>query len=100
MSTVFDEARDASTRPAAVTVLRGNASTMSDMLDRFLLTSWLNFGNGSFELGDQVDTNGDGTSDTTFGAAVATAEVVRLDPAATRAQLEAQKNILERINGK
>ncbi|HEX2195327.1 MAG TPA: S8 family serine peptidase, partial [Actinomycetota bacterium] len=100
MSTVFDEARDASTRAAAILVLRSNASTMSDMLDRFLITSWLNFGNGSFELGDQVDTDGDGTPDTTFGAALATAEAVRLDPLATRAQLEAQKNVLERINGK
>ncbi|HEX2058443.1 MAG TPA: S8 family serine peptidase, partial [Actinomycetota bacterium] len=100
MSTVFDEARDASTRAAALLVLRSNASSMSDMLDRFLITSWLNFGDGSFELGDQVDTNGDGTPDTTFGAALATAEAVRLDPLATRAQLEEQKNILERINGK
>ncbi|MDQ3954320.1 MAG: hypothetical protein M3285_02060 [Actinomycetota bacterium] len=70
------------------------------MLDRFLITSWLNFGNGSFELGDQVDTDGDGTPDTTFGAALATAETVRLDPLATRAQPEAQKDILERINGR
>lgn len=98
MSTVFSEARDASTRAAAILVLKNNASTMSDMLDRALMTSWLNFGNGSFELGDQVDTNGDGIPDTTFAAALATAEAVRLDPLSTRAQLEAQKNILKRIN--
>lgn len=99
MSTVFNEERDASTRAKAAEVLKASASTMSNMLDRFIIVSWLNFGNGSFELGDQVDTNGDGTPDTTFGAALATAEAVRLDPLATRAQLEAQKNILERING-
>ena len=33
-----------------------------------------------------------------LGMSLATAEAVRLDPNATRAQLEAQKNILESIN--
>jgi hypothetical protein len=99
MSTVFDEARDASTRAKAFEVIRANALNMASMLDRFLITAWLNFGNGYFDLGDQVDTNRDGTPDTTFGAALATAEAVRLDPNATRAQLEQQKNILENISG-
>ncbi|HEV2755038.1 MAG TPA: S8 family serine peptidase [Actinomycetota bacterium] len=99
MSTVFNEERDASTRAKAFEVIKANASNMSNMLDRFLITAWLNFGNGYFELGDQVDTNRDGTPDTTFGAALATAEAVRLDPNATRAQLEQQKNILENISG-
>lgn len=98
MSTVFDEERDASTRAKAYDVIRSNATNMAYMLDRFLITAWLNFGNGYFELGDQVDTNRDGTPDTTFGAAVAAAEAVRLDPNATRAQLEEQKNILENVS--
>ena len=99
MSEVFNEQRDASTRAKAVDVMRANASNMANMLDRFLMTAWLNFGDGFFELGDQVDTNRDGNPDTTFGAALATAEAVRLDPNATRAQLEQQKNILENISG-
>jgi hypothetical protein len=44
-----------------------------------------------------VDTNGDGVNDSTFGAAVLAAETVRTNPSSTRAQLLAQKDILERI---
>jgi subtilisin family serine protease len=99
MSTVFNEARSAATIQQAVNVLfvNRNTGTMEQLFEEQLLTAWLNFANGSLTLDEMVDTNGDGVVDTTFGDAVATAEAVRLDPNHTRAQLEAQKNILQRI---
>ena len=71
---------------------------MQALLDVQLLAAWLNFANGAIGWDELVDTTGDGLGDTTFAAAIAAAEAVRLDPTATNAQLEAQKDILERIN--
>jgi hypothetical protein len=101
MSTVFDELRNASTLALAFGVLNvsQNGGTMSEIFDRQLLAAWLNFANGSIAYAQLVDTNGDGTPDTTFAAAIAAAEAVRTNPASTTVQLEAQKNILERLNG-
>ena len=99
MSRVFNEARSANTFEEAEDVLWTNAtSDMTELLDQQLLSVWLNFANGSIEFGQLVDTNGDNTPDTPFLTAVAGAETVRLNPAATRQQLEAQKTILERMN--
>jgi len=64
------------------------------LLDRQLLAVWLNFANGVIDFDEQVDTDGNGTPDTPLNTAVATAEAVRLDPTATKAQLLAQKDIL------
>jgi hypothetical protein len=99
MSAVFDEVVDASTVAKAAQVLfpRGR-TTMSETLDSQLLAAWLNFANGAFRWDDLVDTTGDKLPDTPFSVAVAAAEAVRLDPLATNAQLEAQKDVLERIN--
>jgi subtilisin family serine protease len=100
MSGVFNEVRSAATFAQAHGVLfvNRNTGTMPELLDEQLLAAWLNFANGALDLTEMVDTNGDGLDDMTFGAALSAAEAVRLNPAATRAQLEAQKNILERIN--
>jgi hypothetical protein len=100
MSSVFNEERSAATFAQAHDVLfvKGNKGTMTELLDEQLLAAWLNFANGAYTLTEMVDTDGDGLDDTTFGAALAAAEAVRLNPASTRAALEAQKNILERIN--
>ena len=100
LSQVFNEVRDASTIPHAIDVLDVNLNngSMEEIFDRQLLAVWLNFANGSLTLDQMVDTNGDGTPDTTFANAVSTAESVRLNPAATRSELEQQKNILEAIN--
>jgi subtilisin family serine protease len=99
MSAVFDEVVDASTIQKAANVLhpRGRPS-MRELLDAQLLAAWLNFANGAFAWDELVDTTGNKIPDTAFATAVATAESVRLDPSATGANLEAQKNILERIN--
>jgi hypothetical protein len=100
MSQVFDEVRDASTIAAALEVLstRQNAGDMRALLDVQLLAAWLNFANGAIGYDELVATQQGGPADTPFSVALAAAEAVRLDPAATRQALEEQKNILERIN--
>jgi len=99
MSAVFNGVVDASTQARAAQVLhpRGQ-NTMSDLLDAQLLAAWLNFANGAFGWDELVDTTGNKVPDTAFSTAMLAAEAVRLDPASTRAQLEMQKDILERIN--
>ena len=102
LSNVFNEVRDASTIQKAhddifVAGLRG---TLSEQLDRQLLTSWLNFANGGVEYTEMLDTDRNGSLDTAFVDAMATAEAVRLDAGATREQLEAQRDILGRINSR
>lgn len=99
MSRVFDERTAAATFAQAYDVLDvSKTSVMTELFDLQLLAVWLNFANGAIEFDQMVDTNGDKTLDTPFLAAVAAAETVRLNPAATRLQLEVQKNFLERLN--
>jgi hypothetical protein len=100
MSRVFDEVTDASTVDEAADVLfvNLNTGTMEQIFDRQLLAAWVNFANGAADLDTLVDTDGDRVADTSFGTAITAAEAVRLDPSHTRAQLDAQKTILQRIN--
>jgi hypothetical protein len=100
MSQVFHEDVDVSTIALAQDVIspRGPQGDMRRILDIQLLAAWLNFANGAIGYDEMVDTSGNGIADTSFAQAVETAETVRLNPASTRAQLEAQKDILERIN--
>jgi hypothetical protein len=100
MSTVFDEVNDASTLANALAVLApgGNGGNALPIFDRQLLAVWLNFANGAISLNELVDTDDNGNPDTPFAVAVATAETVRLDPTSTRAELLAQKDIIEAIN--
>ena len=102
VSNVFNEVRDASTRQKAHDdiFVAGLKGTISEQLDRQLLTAWLNFANGGVEYTELLDTNGDGIADTAFADVMATAEAVRLNPAATREQLVAQKDLLTAINGR
>ncbi len=67
------------------------------VFDQQALAAWLNFANGAVKLDTPVDTDGNGSLDSTFGAAMLTAETVRTNPASTDAQVRAQKNIVERI---
>jgi hypothetical protein len=102
LSNVFNEVRDASTRQKAHDdiFVAGLNGTISEQLDRQLLTAWINFANGGVEYTELLDTNGDGIADTAFADVMATAESVRLNPAATREQLVAQKDLLTAINGR
>lgn len=100
VSDVFHEVRDASTFAAARSLLftQGNSVTKRDQLDRDLLTTWLNFANGAVGWNEMVDTNSNGVPDTVFHVALETAETVRLNPASTPAQFDAQRAILQSIN--
>ena len=100
MSLVFHGERNAATISAAhdVTNVSGAGGSARDKLDRELITAWLNFANGTIEYGQFVDTNGDNLPDTTFANAMTAAENVRLNPAATNAQLEQQRSIVHQIN--
>jgi hypothetical protein len=94
LSRVFNEIRNASTFPAAHTVLDDGPTGAKDRFDRVLLTNWLNFANGAFDYNELMDTNANGTPDTQFGVAMSNAETVRLNPASTTAQIDAQRKIL------
>lgn len=100
-SGIFDQLRNGtSSFSAAGSVLQpaGSQGNMAILLDQQLLAVWLNFANGAYGLNGLVDTTGNRVGDTPFMDVVTAAEAVRANPAATRAALEAQKNILERVN--
>jgi len=82
----------------AYAILASTSSEPRPLLSKQLLAAWLNFANGSYDLGTPVDTNGDNVNDSTFGAVLAAAEAVYNNPSATKPQLVAQQKILERIN--
>jgi Zn-dependent metalloprotease len=98
LSLVFDEHKDASTRAAATLVLNNPAKSPADVIfDQQALGAWLNFANGSVKLSTPVDSDGNGSLDSTFGATMLHAETVRVNPASTSAQIKAQKDVVERI---
>ncbi|HEU5490593.1 MAG TPA: PKD domain-containing protein [Gaiellaceae bacterium] len=95
MSRVFDDRNDASTFLRAEDILETNlTSAILELFDQQLLATWLNFANGAMEWNRLVDTNGDKRADTRFLDAMKAAETLRLDPNATRAQLDRQKAIV------
>ena len=97
MSRVFTEETAATTLAEAYDVLDvSSTSAIDELFDLQLLAAWLNFANGAIEWDRMVDTNGDKTVDARFLEAITDAETLRLDPNATRAQLETQKRIVER----
>lgn len=98
LSMVFSEKTDASTREAAAKVLNAPAKAPEAVIfDQHALGAWLNFANGSIRLDSPVDSDGDGVNDSTFGAVMFEAELVRIGPGSTSAEIKAQKNIVERI---
>jgi hypothetical protein len=100
VSNVFHEVRDVSTFPKARSLLftQNNSVSKRDQLDRDILTAWLNFANGAVGWDELVDTDGNGVGDTAFSEAIYTAEQVRLNPASTGANFDAQRRIIQRIN--
>ena len=92
MSRVFSD----QTFAQAYDVLDTRASSdINQLFDQQLLAAWLNFANGAIEWNRLVDTNRDRTPDTPFLTAMVAAETLRLDPATTRAQLDAMLRIVE-----
>lgn len=102
VSDVFHEVRDVSTLQAAHARLfpQGGPVSKIDQLDRDLLTAWLNFANGAVEWDELVDAAGGPEVETPFHVAMENAEAVRLNPASTRAHLDDQRRIVQRINSK
>ena len=100
VSNVFNEVRDASTLAAAhdVLFLKQNGGSEQEKFDRELLTVWLNFANGAIAYDQPFDVDHDGTMDGTLATLVAAAEAVRLDPAATEAELREQRQILHMLS--
>lgn len=99
LSRVFSEARDASTVEHAHAVLSEPArGDMRVIFDRQLLAAWLNFADGAFDPTLMVDSDGDGEADMPFADFITEAENTRLDPEASRRQLERYKDALEEIN--
>jgi len=100
LSDVFDEVRGpVATRPHAVDILfvKKNEGSAEEIFEMHLLAAWLNFANGAFDLDTPVDTDGDDIANSTFEDVVRAAEAVRLDNSASRAELLAQKDILESL---
>ncbi|MEV4890397.1 hypothetical protein AB0K48_13495, partial [Nonomuraea sp. NPDC055795] len=98
MSRVFSEVVDVSTRDRAFTALTPRGIDPRRQLDAQLLTAWLNFAEGAHTLDELVDGDGDQIPDTSFATAMARAEAVRLDPAATPAAIAFQVSVLNGIN--
>ncbi len=100
LSIIFSERREANTLAQAGAILQnsGGGGDMSRNLDQQLFAAWINLADGGYRWEQLVDSNGDGSLDVTFGAAMQAAEAVRANASSTRAQLEAQKNIIERLN--
>ena len=99
VSSVFSEETAASTQAEAKVVLKfKQKSNMAKKLDRQLIAALLNFANGSVAWDQLIDTDGDSIGDTPFSDVITNAEAVRLNPASTKAELKAQKNLLADIN--
>ena len=99
VSQVFSEETPAATQDEAKVVLKFRPKrNMAKKLDRQLLAALLNFANGTVGWDQLIDTDGDGIGDTAFSDVIDQAETVRLDPTATKAELEAQKDLLQAIN--
>jgi hypothetical protein len=87
------------TRAQAADILKpGGGTTAAEQFDRQLLAALLNFAHGDPDHDELIDTDQDGVGDTAFLTVVANAEAVRLNPASTKAQIVAMKDLLERIN--
>ncbi|MFQ6173154.1 S8 family serine peptidase [Oryzobacter sp. R7] len=99
LSTVFDEERPLTTVAHGEKVLwpKHNASKR-DTFDSHLLTLWLNVASGSVGLGEPLDADGDGSTETTVGAFVLAAETTRNSVSPSSTQLPALKDVIERVN--
>ena len=99
VSQTFDEVRTAATVPEGRAVLAPAPWwSARDQLDRQTLAALLNFANGAVAYDEMVDTDGNRVVDTTFGDMIVNAETVRVSPAATPLQVQAQIKILDRFN--
>ena len=102
LSSVFNETRDASTAASARDVLfmQQKGGDARKQFDRELLTVWLNFANGAIDYHELLDIKikANHNPENTFADIVTFAEMVRVNPSATEAEIREQKNVLHHIN--
>ena len=100
ISSTFSETRSLADRAEAEQILAGSAASKSSArkLDRQLLAAWFNYVNGSIELDDIVDVNGDRSGDISVAQLFVEAESVRNDPDAGSDDLLRYKDILDLLN--
>ncbi|MFC1919068.1 NosD domain-containing protein [Chloroflexota bacterium] len=97
-SKVFNEEVPLGTLEDAESLLWLKKASMRERAVQQLLASWLNFANGAVNMGDMVDTDYDGITDTMFEDAIWTAEEILRNPDASDNQLELAKDICDSIN--
>lgn len=101
VSTVFDEEVALAGFGDAEVILMPPTSKPRHLahFDRELLTALLNFANGAVDYDEVlVDTDDDNVADATVGEVITAAELVRLDPGASRADVEEHRSRLHGIN--
>ena len=98
LSTVFAEKRPLATTADAVAVLRAaSPTTARSAFDARLLAVWLDVATGSVALAAPVDADGNGSTETTVGAFLITAERTRNASSATSSALAPLTSALTRI---
>lgn len=75
-----------------------STNNANDQFDAMLLSLWLNVADGSIKLSDGVDTDGDGTNDSTVGAVIQAGEALRLSANPSRSELLRYKDLYAAIN--
>ncbi len=99
LSAVFDEKVPLTTIPQAVSALwPKQTKNAENQFDAHLLSLWLNVADGSIALSDPVDTDGDGTADSTVGAVIQAGEAERTAANPSQSALTSFKNLFEAIN--
>ena len=98
LSTVFAEKRGLTTATDAVAVLRpASPVTARTAFDARLLAVWLDVATGSVPLGQALDADGNGSTETTVGAFLLAAEHTRNVSSATSSSLPPLTTVLTRI---
>jgi len=85
MSAVFPDTRALANAEDAADILQGGGPDEHDKLDEQLLATWLDFANGGLAYADIV-------------GPITTAERVRMNPAATKKDLQDQRQILQQVD--
>lgn len=100
LSTVFAEQRALTTTADAVAVLApASPATNRSRFDAQLLTVWLDVATGSVPLGQPLDADGNGSTETTVGAFLLSAESTRNAASASSGALPPLTTVLTRISG-
>lgn len=97
-SAVFGDTVTLDGLEAARTVLDLRKASMRQRATQHLLVAWLNLARGGAALNTAVDIDGDGVPESRFGEVLEQVEAVLLDAEASRGELEAAKDLAERLS--